>query len=172
MKNIFVFILIASVLQSCVIHSKPNMAFVKVSDVDRKAQILAVNPPFWLAKPFIKHALKEDGDNEEVIALIKKVKKVRVLLISESKNNWTSNFKNYLARNQMEEWASINSDGQRISINAQSKNDIIHHMMIAVSSPTDQVYVQIKGKFSSQDISNLINITEKSDKKFLKKTKL
>jgi hypothetical protein len=36
------------------------------------AQFMSINVPMFLAKPFIKKALKEDGESEELINLVKK----------------------------------------------------------------------------------------------------
>lgn len=72
------FVLLAF-LQSCIVSSSPNMEFLDRESLGKGAQVTAVNPPMFLVKPFIKKALREDGESEEVIALIKKVKKVRVM---------------------------------------------------------------------------------------------
>ena len=70
------------ILQSCIISEKPNMAFFSKSEYDYKgAKFVSINVPLFLAKPYIKRALREEGDNEEVIAMVKKVSKIKVLTV-------------------------------------------------------------------------------------------
>ena len=61
-------------LQSCIVSQKPNMGFFDNPHYDYKgAQFTSINVPMFLAKPFVKKALRDDGESEELINLIKKV---------------------------------------------------------------------------------------------------
>ena len=58
---------------------------------------------------------------------------------------------------------SLKQQGQVVSINAQQTNDIIKRMIITVNDDNDQsIFVDVKGKFSPDDISKIINATEKN----------
>ena len=58
---------------------------------------------------------------------------------------------------------SLKQQGQLISINAQQSNDLIKRMIITVNDDNDQsIFVDVKGKFSPDDISKIINATEKN----------
>ncbi len=164
MKNILIVLFATISLQSCIVSTKSNMDFVDRDDISDSAQILAVNAPVFLVKPFIKQALREDGENEEIYRLIRKIKKVHILVIqSNDKTGSKDKLKRFLNKHNYQEWASIKSEGQLVTINAIGKDDVIRKMLIAVKSDADQVYVDIKGNFSANDISNLINMTEKNN---------
>lgn len=169
MKNIFTAIIFAVLLQSCIVSSKPNMDFVKKKDCPKGTQIVSINPPLFLAKPFIKKALKEDDDEDSkvMLALIKKIKKVRVMTItidSTIQSHWMPNVAGYLKKNKYEEWATIKSQGQYVSISAKGNEDVVKDLLIAVNSTTDKVYVHVEGKFSVNDITNMINMAENNSK--------
>lgn len=106
------FVLLAF-LQSCIVSSSPNMEFLDRESLGKGAQVTAVNPPMFLVKPFIKKALREDGESEEVIALIKKVKKVRVMTVIAPNANYQERLNRFFAENKYEEWMTLNSEGQK-----------------------------------------------------------
>ena len=58
---------------------------------------------------------------------------------------------------------SVKQQGQLISINAQQSKDLIKRMIITVNDDNDEsIFVDVKGKFSPDDISKIINATEKN----------
>ena len=69
--TILVFTLFIFSLQSCIVSQKPNMGFFDNPHYDYKgAQFTSINVPMFLAKPFVKKALRDDGESEELINLI------------------------------------------------------------------------------------------------------
>ncbi len=151
-------------LQSCIVSKHPNMAFFDNPYYDYgNAKFTSINVPVFLAKPFVKNALREDNESEEVVNLVKKIKKVKVMTIENGDQQMLNDFSNYLLQNNYQDWATIKKDGQKINIQALQDGDVINKLMILVKSDEKMVYVDVKGKFSPEDISNVINAASKSE---------
>lgn len=92
------------VMQSCVVSEKPNIAYFSDSGREFKgAKFVSINVPLFLAKPYIKKALREDGEDEDLIRLVKKVSKIKVLTVENGDRNMLRDFANYLNNNNYEE---------------------------------------------------------------------
>jgi len=145
------------VMQSCVVSEKPNIAYFSDSGREFKgAKFVSINVPLFLAKPYIKKALREDGEDEDLIRLVKKVSKIKVLTVENGDRNMLRDFANYLNNNNYEEWAMIKHNGDNVNIRVKQKGDAIKNMMITVNSDKELVFVDIKGNFTADDISRLI----------------
>ncbi len=156
-KTIFLIISIMFVMQSCVVSEKPNIAYFSDSGREFKgAKFVSINVPLFLAKPYIKKALREDGEDEDLIRLVKKVSKIKVLTVENGDRNMLRDFANYLNTNNYEEWAMIKHNGDNVNIRVKQKGDAIKNMMITVNSDKELVFVDIKGDFTADDISRLI----------------
>ena len=144
-------------LQSCVVSERPNMAFFSESGHDFKgAKFVSINVPMLLAKPYIKKALKEDGESEEIINLVKKVSKIKVMTVENGDRQMLKDFASYLNDNNYEEWATIKHDGDNVNIRVKQKGDAIKNMLITVNSYKELVFVDVKGSFTADDISKMI----------------
>lgn len=144
-------------LQSCVVSERPNMAFFSESGHDFKgAKFVSINVPMLLAKPYIKKALKEDGESEEIINLVKKVSKIKVMTVENGDRQMLKDFASYLNDNNYEEWATIMHDGDNVNIRVKQKGDAIKNMLITVNSDKELVFVDVKGSFTADDISKMI----------------
>lgn len=153
-------------LKSCIVSQHPNMAFFDNPYYDYKdAKFTSVNVPMWIAKPFIKKALKEDGDNEEVLALIKKISDIKVMTIENGEPNMLTDFSKYLTSNNFQEWMTVKKDQETINFQAKQNGDVIKKLLITVKSGNELVYVDVSGKFTPADISRIINYSEKHDVK-------
>ena len=151
-------------LQSCMVSTRPNMDFFNTKEYKSgKANFISVNVPVFLAKPFVKHALRKDNESEEVINLIKKVKKIKVLTIENGDKKMLTDFAKHLNQNNYEDWASIKHDGQNVNIQALQEGETIKKLMILVNSDKELVFVDVKGNFTPDDISNLINEASKNE---------
>ncbi len=145
------------VMQSCVVSEKPNIAYFSDSGRDFKgAKFVSINVPLFLAKPYIKKALREDGEDEELIRLVKKVSKIKVLTVENGDRAMLRDFANYLNNNNYEEWAMIKHNGDNVNIRVKQKGDAIKNMLITVNSDKELVFVDIKGTFTADDISRMI----------------
>ncbi len=145
------------VMQSCVVSEKPNIAYFSESGRDfRGAKFVSINVPLFLAKPYIKKALREDGEDEELIRLIRKVSKIKVLTVENGDREMLRDFASYLNNNQYEEWAIIKHNGDNVNIRVKQRGNAIKNMLITVNSDKDLVFVDIKGKFTADDISRMI----------------
>ena len=151
-------------LQSCMFSQKKvHTDFFDNPGFKSNSTFVSINVPTFLAKSYVKQALKEDGESQEVIDLVKKISDVKVLIVESSKTPIKAEFQKYLTKNNYEEWVSVKQQGQVVSINAQQSNDIIKRMIITVNDDNDEsVFVDVKGKFTSDDISKIINATEKN----------
>lgn len=144
-------------MQSCIVSEKPNMAYFSESGRDFKgAKFVSINVPLFLAKPYIKKALREDGGDEELIRLVKKVSKIKVLTVENGDREMLKDFASYLNNNNYEEWATIKHDGDNVNIRVKQKGDAIKNMLITVNSDRELVFVDIKGSFTADDISRMI----------------
>ena len=164
----FIYIIILMVvgffLQSCMVSQKKvHTDFFDNPGFKENSTFVSINVPTFLAKSYVKNALREDGESQEVIDLIKKISDVKVLLVESSKTPIKAEFQNYLSNNNYEEWMSVKQQGNLISLNAKQTDDIIKRMIITVNDDNDQsIFVDVKGKFSPDDISKIINATEKN----------
>jgi hypothetical protein len=157
-KNLFLIVCAIFLMQSCIVSEKPNMAYFSDSGKDFKgARFASVNVPMFLAKPIIKKALREDGeDNEDVIKLVKKVSKIKVLTVENGDRSMLQDFVSYLNDNNYEDWATIKHDGDNVNIRVKQKDDVIKNMLITVNSDKDLVFVDVRGNFTIDDISKMI----------------
>lgn len=156
-KTIFLILSVMFIVQSCVVSEKPNIAYFSDSGRDFKgAKFVSINVPLFLAKPYIKKALREDGEDEELIRLVKKVSKIKVLTVENGDRTMLRDFANYLNSNNYEEWAMIKHDGDNVNIRVKQKGDAIKNMMITVNSEKELVFVDIRGNFTADDISRMI----------------
>ena len=144
-------------------QKKVHTDFFDNTGFKENSTFVSINVPTFLAKSYVKNALREDGESQEVIDLIKKISDVKVLLVESSKTPIKAEFQNYLSNNNYEEWMSVKQQGNLISLNAKQTDDIIKRMIITVNDDNDQsIFVDVKGKFSPDDISKIINATEKN----------
>lgn len=161
MKNLVRLFAIAFVLIftiSCVSVKKSNMEFVDITQLDEETQIAAVNVPTFMVKPFIVKTLKKDGESKEVINLVKSIKKVKVLTIDNPNPSVANSFNEYKKQHNIEELMVVNNDGNRISINANQNEKIINRLLLQVKSNENEVvYVDLKGKFTLDNLAKLIN---------------
>jgi hypothetical protein len=159
LKNICLIVGTMFLMQSCIVSSgKGNMAYFSDSGNDFKgARFTSINVPMFIAKPAIKKALREDGkDNEEIIKLVKKVSKIKVLTVENGDRTILKDFGNYLNDNNYEEWATIKHDGDNVNIRVKQKDDVIKNMLITVNSDKELVFVDVRGSFTADDISKMI----------------
>lgn len=156
-KTIFLTFSIMFLMQSCIVSEKPNIAYFSDSGREFKgARFVSINVPMFLAKPYIKKALREDGEDEELIRLVKKVSKIKVLTVENGDRKMLRDFANYLNNNNYEEWAMIKHNGDNLNIRVKQKGDAIKNMMITVNSDKELVFVDVRGNFKADDISRMI----------------
>lgn len=161
-----VFALLFSVFQSCIVSKNPNMAFFDNPHYDYSdAQFMSVNVPMWIAKPFIKNALKKEEDGEAILDLIRKISDVKVMTVQNGNPQMLNDFSKYLTNNRFEEWMTLKKDKEIINFQAKQKGDVIRKLLITVNSGNELVYVDVSGKFTPDDISKMVNYTEKNDVK-------
>lgn len=159
-KNIFLIVGTILLMQSCIVSpGKGNMIYFSDSGNDFKgAKFTSINVPMFIAKPMIKKALREDGkDNDEIIKLVKKVSKIKVLTVENGDRTMLKDFTNYLNNNNYEDWATIKHDGDNVNIRVKQKDDVIKNMLITVNSDKELVFVDVRGSFTTDDITKMIN---------------
>ncbi|GHE23038.1 DUF4252 domain-containing protein [Sphingobacterium griseoflavum] len=153
-------------MQSCYIKQRPNMNFVDRADAGQQADIVSIKVPMFLVKPFLRKELQEE-DDEMLRLAMRKIKSVKLMTLSNASNNARiqENYKQFLRDEHMEEYASIISDGDRVTINAQTKKDKIRKLMLGVSSEDgEHVFIEVKGNFSVADIAHALDSYEKKNK--------
>ncbi|KPH12235.1 DUF4252 domain-containing protein [Chryseobacterium sp. ERMR1:04] len=158
LKNVFLIACAMFLLQSCVVSHRPNMDFFSNSDYDFKgARFESVNVPMFLAKPFIKKALKEKGEDEELLNLVNKVSKIKVLTVENGDPAMLKDYATYLNKNNYEDWASIKHDGDNVNIRVKQNGEMIKNMLITVNSDKELVFVDVRGSFTADDIAKMIS---------------
>ena len=151
-------------LQSCIVSRHPNMGFFDNPYYNyNDAQFMSINVPMFLAKPFIKKALKEDGESEELINLVKKIGDVKLMMVSNGNEEMVSDFSKYLIKSNFEEWMTIKKENEVIKIQAKQKGNQIRNILITIASGRNLIYVDVTGKFMAEDISRIANFSEKND---------
>jgi len=155
------------------IRKGSNMDYVRGSNISNNAEIVAINLPMWLTKPFIKKALKDDNDEESraMAAIVKKLKKFRMMTLSNNDQEKNAlileDYHKYLKKNKFEELLVINSEGEEISVNARiDKDNVISRVSLLVHDEGDEsVFMDIKGKFSLDELIQGLNKIKSKDKK-------
>lgn len=160
----FGFALLIVTMQSCIVSQKPKMGFFDNPYYDYGgAQFTSINVPMFLAKPIVKKALREDGESEELINLIKKISDVKVMTIENGNSEMVADFAKYLKKDNYEEWMTVKKEKETINFQAKQNGEEIRRLMITIASGSELVLVDVSGKFTADDISRLINYSEKND---------
>jgi len=147
-------------LQSCFVSEKS----LYNEEIKGNTTITKVNVPMFLVKPYIKKALKEDGESKEVINLIRKIKRVKVYTVENATEKMATNFSRQSFGNNLQELMSVNSKDSKIKIMSADTNSdkVIKDLLITVKDEKDLVYVKIKGKFSIDDVAKITELSEKN----------
>ncbi len=158
-KTITAILLMISI-QSCFVSEKS----LYNEETNGKTTITKVNVPMFLVKPFIKKALKEDGESEEVINLIRKIKRVKVYTVENATEKMATQFSRQSFGNNLQELMSVNSKDSKIKIMSAVTNSdkVIKDLLITVKDEKDLVYVKVLGKFSMDDIAKIAELSEKN----------
>ena len=149
-------------LQSCLIKQGPNMDFLSSSSLDADAESGSMNVPQLRVKSVIAKEAKASND-EALKALSKNIKSVKVMILNQASNSAgiRQDFQNFLKKEKMEEYASIINDGDRVSINGLMEKDRVTKLLLGISSHGgEHVFVEIKGKFTMQEIVDAIEVYE------------
>lgn len=145
-------------MQSCIVSEKPNMEFFSNSQYDYQgAKFVSFNVPLMLAKPYIKRALREDGNNEAAIRLIRKVSKIKIMTVENGNKTLIKDHNSYLSNQNYQDWATIKHDGDNVNIRVKQNGETIKNMLITVNSDKEMVFVDVKGSFTPDDISKMIS---------------
>ena len=158
-KTITAILLMISI-QSCFVSEKS----LYNEETNGKTTITKVNVPMFLVKPFIKKALKEDGESEEVINLIRKIKRVKVYTVENATEKMATQFSRQSFGNNLQELMSVNSKDSKMKIMSAITNSEteIKDLLITVKDEKDLVYVKVLGKFSMDDIAKIAELSEKN----------
>ena len=100
----FIYIIILAVvgfcLQSCMVSQKKvHTDFFDNPGFKNNSTYMSINVPTFLARSYVKNALKEDGESQDVIDLVKKISDVKVLIVESSKTPIKAEFQKYLTSN-------------------------------------------------------------------------
>lgn len=168
--KIFLPLAAALLLQSCIVSTHPKMAFFDNPYYQNSgAKFMSVNVPMFLARPIAKNALRKDRADPELIALLSKVSDVKMMTVENGSKEMLADFSNYLNSNNFEEWMTVKKDTETISFQAKKTGNSIRRLMLTVNSGSEMVYIDVRGHFTPEDISRLINYSEKNDvKKIIK----
>ena len=147
-------------LQSCFVSEKS----LYNEETNGKTTVTKINVPMFLVKPYIKKALREDGESEDVINLIRKIRKVKVYTVENATEKMATQFSRQSFGNNLQELMSVNSKDSKIKIMSADTNSdkVIKDLLITVKDEKDLVYVKVLGKFSMDDIAKIAELSEKN----------
>ena len=155
-------------LQSCIVSSTPKMGFFDNQHYDYKgAKFTSINVPMFLTKPMVKKAMREEGESEELINLIRKISDIKVMTVENGNKEMLTDLTKYLTKNNFEEWMTVKKENETVNFQAKQKGEVIKNLLITVHSGNELVFVDVSGKFTADDISRIINYSEKKDVKKL-----
>ena len=92
--------------------------------------------------------------------MAKKVKTIRVLDMERCPKDVRRRFErrvNALRRKSYEPMIRVNEDGEQAHIYIRIKDDLVRELLIACSEADECTLVQIKGKFTKEDMTQLID---------------
>ncbi|WP_332026752.1 DUF4252 domain-containing protein, partial [Kaistella sp.] len=170
MKNLIIIpvALLLLSLQSCIVSSTPKMGFFDNPHYDYKgAKFTSINVPMFLTKPMVKKAMREEGESEELINLIRKISDIKVMTVENGNKKMLTDLTKYLTKNNFEEWMTVKKENETVNFQAKQKGEVIKNLLITVHSGNELVFVDVSGKFTADDISRIINYSEKKDVKKL-----
>ena len=171
MKKIYylaAFMLILMSLQSCIVSQQPKMGFFDNSNYEMKGvKFTSINVPMFLAKPIVRKALRDEGESDQLISLIQKISDIKVMTVENGNEQMVADYAKYLTKNNYEEWVTVKKEKETINFQAKQNGENIRKLLITIASGTELVYVDISGKFTADDISQIINYSEKKDVKKL-----
>ena len=147
-------------LQSCFVSEKS----LYNEETNGKTTVTKINVPMFLVKPYIKKALREDGESEEVINLIRKIRKVKVYTVENATEKMATQFSRQSFGSNLQELVSVNSKDSKMKIMSAITNSEteIKDLLITVTDEKDLVYVKVLGKFSMDDIAKIAELSEKN----------
>ena len=145
---------------SCIVSEKS----LYNEETKGNATITKINVPMIIVKPYIKKALREDGESEEVIRLIKKIRKVKVYTVQNASDKMVAQFSRQSFGSNLQELMSVNSKDSKIKImSAITDSDtMIKDLLIIVRDDKELVYIKVLGKFSLDDISRIAELSKKN----------
>lgn len=150
------------------VSQKPKMGFFDSGNYEMKGvKFTSVNVPMFLAKPIVRRALQDEGESDELINLIKKISDIKVMTVENGNEEMVADYAKYLTKNNYEDWVTVKKEKEIINFQAKQKGEVIKKLLVTVASGKDLVYVDISGKFTADDISRIINYSEKKDVKKL-----
>lgn len=168
MKFFFIFLLAAASLPSCLVSSRSNVDVFNKSEYTNSVSVKTIKVPLLISKPIIKGYLRIEEDvPKEVVDLIGGLKKIRVTLAQTANPKLVNDFRMAAKHFAGEEWLSMHHGDQWIYLKAdQNAENVIKRISIAISSPEEQqlVYIDMKCKFTPDQLSKLINAAMDSDK--------
>lgn len=164
--KLLLFLPILIFLQSCFVSEKS----LYNQETKDNATITKVNVPMFLVKPYIKKALKEDCESEEVINLIRKIRKVKIYTVENATDKMIADFSKKSFGANLQEFMSVNSKDSKIKILSAETDDpsLIKNLLISVKDDKDLVYIKVKGKFSLDDIAKIANSVDKNKENITK----
>lgn len=147
-------------LQSCFVSEKS----LYNEETNGKTTVTKINVPMFLVKPYIKKALREDGESEDVINLIRKIRKVKVYTVENATEKMATQFSRQSFGSNLQELVSVNSKDSKMKIMSAITNSEteIKDLLITVKDEKDLVYVKVLGKFSMDDIAKIAELSEKN----------
>ncbi|WP_178795043.1 DUF4252 domain-containing protein [Bacteroidaceae bacterium] len=92
--------------------------------------------------------------------IIGKIKSIRVLDLDDCPTNVKERFNkkaNKLSLDGYEELMRVNDDGDKVRILMKTKKEVIRELLLVCTGNDDCTLVQINGKFTKDDIDQLVN---------------
>lgn len=140
-------------VQSCQVSSRTRTGLVEGG---KPVEVTKINVPMWMARPFLKSALSSQEDRDDIYPLLRQVSRVKLYSISGPQ---AETFGEVISPMGFEPWMQINSGSEKVNLMVRSQKGTITAVHLHVVSPGQWMRIEMKGKFSSDDINQAIALS-------------
>ncbi len=159
MKNLYILIIVLAFSTSSYSQTRSLNKFINHYKVQDNA--LAVNVPGFvldlvgLSSKFID---EEDDEARELINLVKKISRIRLLIIDEEANVDPSDIKKLtsnLQNDNFEELLTVRSEGTSVKILIKENRNSIRNITALIQEDNSIFLMTLSGKFKIEDLKNM-----------------
>ncbi len=120
--------------------------------------VVTLSIPIFLAKMFISK------DDKETLKALDKLRKVKLFICEDKKNNYNRTIKDYLPNNVYSDLMVVNNNSEKIVFKMRKpEGKVIEEFVMTVASPKSFVAIELKGSFTKTDISKIVKKLRKND---------
>lgn len=150
---------IALVISSC---ATDYGAFFDRPEYQNQAKMKVVKVPTFLIKPLLRSELAKEEEGKQLMAIVKKLKKIKLRTGTVEDPALVNEFNRYLTGRNFQDWFVVRSKGSIISVRATENGDWVKDLFITINNGKQLTLLDIKGNFTFQEITDLVNSSNQS----------